>query len=721
MKEQAPDGGATPPAPRAHLLEQILAATPDLIFMIDGSGRCLYANRAAASALGLAVGDIVGRRAREVGGPGSLLALTDEERSNVLKTGRPINGWIRARTAYGIRRVAYTLSPVATSDGPADAVVLTARLGSDRSAKSTAQALLQSVGAESLACLLGAIDRLARLQRVTAALSAGTTGSTLTHLIVTEGAEALGAQAGIAAVLTASGTELEVVDSTGIRPETARRWRRIPISAPLVLAEAARTGEPIWVRALGEWLARHPTFATWAELADYEAFAGIPVRVGDRVIGALGFAFKEIKEFDSSEKAFIETLAHQCALALERARLLVREEALATLGQALARQREVPRVAATALEQSVGVLRADAAALWVVDPNRGVLKRLASENLPVPLAKALKTVPFDLPIPASRAACTRQIHIVEDVKASLEDRAELRIFEECGLRSILAIPLVSRGHLVGVISHYSRQPRCFSSDEREFIRTVGDLFAVSIENAQLYDQVREALRLREEFMATAAHELRTPVTVIKGRAQLLLMRTTLPQQARQNLETVVRHADRISQLVDDMLAVVRVRPGVVALQRALFDLGDETRRRVASIARSTEIHTFHTSIQPNLMVDADRPLIDEVISRLIENALRYEPRGGLVEVRVARAADNAVVSVTDHGLGFSPERIAHAFEPFFELIPPGAEGYTGIISLGLYLSRQIVEAHGGRIWVQSAPGRGSTFSFSLPLATPFPP
>jgi len=123
------------------------------------------------------------------------------------------------------------------------------------------------------------------------------------------------------------------------------------------------------------------------------------------------------------------------------------------------------------------------------------------------------------------------------------------------------------------------------------------------------------------------------------------------------------------------------------------------------------------SVGDSLVVEGDRDLVAEVISRLMEHAVRYSPTGRLVELCVRHDGAAAVVSVTSYGTGVAPERRPHIFEPFYEPVPPGDEGYVGTVSLGLYLSKQIVEAHGGQIWFTDGPNGGSTFSFSLPLRT----
>ncbi len=291
-----------------------------------------------------------------------------------------------------------------------------------------------------------------------------------------------------------------------------------------------------------------------------------------------------------------------------------------------------------------------------------------------------------------------------------------------GARSLLAVPIARGGEVFGSLVVAYRRVRRLREQQLSVAAVLASQAAVSMENVRLITNLRLTDRLKDEFLAAAAHEMKTPVTTISGWTQLLLKREARePKEQKRALEIILHQSQRIARLTEDLLTAVRLTSGPpkLALRPERFDLvalasgiGEET---IAQADPTTAKHRFQLAASGVLPVEADRQLIRMVVNHLLENAVRYSPEGGDVEVSVGRTAAGAQVSVKDHGVGISQERLPHAFEPFYEPVPAGQPGYVGVISLGLYLSRQIVEAHGGSIWAESEPGAGSTFSFTLPL------
>ncbi len=446
-----------------------------------------------------------------------------------------------------------------------------------------------------------------------------------------------------------------------------------------------------------------------------------PVRQLQRVAQALGRGEMRQRvrittgdELEELGAAFNEMAVRIAQREEDVARLLERELALSRIGQALVREVELDRIAHVAIEQSLNALGADAVGLWLVKPEHRQLTLAASHGLSAGIRERLEKLSFDEPLLTSQAARRESIQIIENVLSEDTPVLARALALEEGFRGLVAVPLHSRGHLVGVMTCFTYTPRQFSPRELEFHATVGQLFAVAIEKARLFQEVREALRLREEFMSAAAHELRTPVTTIQTWAEILARVEENSTRQQKGLAAITRSTRRLGRLMEHLLAAVWMAPGLPKLERDRFELRELVAERIESLARTTE-HAIQLEASGSFIVHADRQRMGEVVTHLLENAIRYSPPHGPIEVRLQGLGGEALVSVSDHGPGIPPERQPHVFEPLYEPLPPGADGYSGVVGQGLHLSCQIVEAHAGRIWVESTPGEGATFRFSVPL------
>jgi PAS domain S-box-containing protein len=224
-------------------------------------------------------------------------------------------------------------------------------------------------------------------------------------------------------------------------------------------------------------------------------------------------------------------------------------------------------------------------------------------------------------------------------------------------------------------------------------------------------EVKRFEEMREEFLATAAHELKTPLAVVKAHAQLMQRRGQGDAAA---LQAITRQADRLARIVQQLLEVSRFRVGGGDLRPERFDLADVAAEVVADLPQpdAARVRVARDGAAP---VQADRQRIAQVVRNLVENALRFSPGGSEVLTTVGAAAAEAVLSVRDRGVGIPADRQARVFERYYRAHAGTPQDYGGL-GLGLDVSREIVARHGGRIWFESTPGEGSTFTFSLPLA-----
>lgn len=228
-------------------------------------------------------------------------------------------------------------------------------------------------------------------------------------------------------------------------------------------------------------------------------------------------------------------------------------------------------------------------------------------------------------------------------------------------------------------------------------------------------EIRELEQLKEDYVALISHDLRAPLTVILGQAWLLdhLRGPLTPEAATKHATPILRSARRMQRMIEDLLLMARVETGRLVLAKEPLDL--------AEVVRSVVEEEIEPEIQPRVhvvvktplpLVTGDREHIERVTTNLLTNALKFSPASSQVDVEIGKRDGDVVVATTDHGVGIAPEQLAHIFEKYFRGM--AAERTAGY-GLGLYISRLIVEASGGRIWGTSEVGKGSTFRFSLPV------
>ena len=294
------------------------------------------------------------------------------------------------------------------------------------------------------------------------------------------------------------------------------------------------------------------------------------------------------------------------------------------------------------------------------------------------------------------------------------------------LASLLILPLRTRREVIGALIIAANDPdRAMTDEKLPLAELLTERASLAIENARLYTEQVEARRkledlsrLKDEFLSIASHELRTPVTSIKGYTQLAktLIKEGDLDTSGEYLDIALDQIDRMSRLILELLDVSRIETGRLEIRREPIPWAHFVRDVVHRHHTAVSDRRFHVSVPDDYkVVTGDRDRLEQVLGNLLENAVKYSPEGSDVTVTVDDKGESLVTAVCDRGIGIPADELAQVFERFHRGRHVSSTNYGGL-GLGLYITKQIIERHGGTIWVESKEGHGTTFFFSLPAS-----
>ncbi|HUP48943.1 MAG TPA: ATP-binding protein [Thermoanaerobaculia bacterium] len=314
---------------------------------------------------------------------------------------------------------------------------------------------------------------------------------------------------------------------------------------------------------------------------------------------------------------------------------------------------------------------------------------------------------------------------VGDVRTTREDTTSYHA-PSMRLASLLILPLRTRREILGALVIAANDPERAMTDEKlPLAEVLAERAALAVENAKLYTEqvearqkVEDLSRLKDEFLSIASHELRTPVTSIKGYTQLAktLIRENDLATSEEYLEIALDQIDRMSRLILELLDVSRIETGRLEIRREPIEWPEFVREVVHRHHAAVSDRRFHLNVpEESKIVEGDRDRLEQVLGNLLENAVKYSPEGSEIFVTVEDKGDLLLTSVCDRGIGIPADELTQVFERFHRGRQVSSTNYGGL-GLGLYITKQIIERHSGSIWVESAEGIGTTFYFSLPIA-----
>ena len=391
---------------------------------------------------------------------------------------------------------------------------------------------------------------------------------------------------------------------------------------------------------------------------------------------------------------------------------------LLDVSQSVSKTLDLPQIIDTALKKVAESMSVDAGYVYLLENNRLVMAGHCGFSPEV--MAAMEQVAGDGIV----MRIFKESRPVVIKRLAADSEPGLAALAAEGYQSYAGVPLNIVGESIGVMGVATHTERQFTSREVSLVSAIGKEISIAVQNSQLYEEASSARALREldtmrtEFLANISHELRTPLAVIKGSASSLLQPdVNFDEQAwRDFLRSIDKDADRLSRLVEDLLVMSRLESGALEIRKERHSLPDvvkSVKDRLDNVAVAHEIKIDIPKDLPDVAVDSGR--IGEVLSNLVENATKCSEEGTCITVSASpNGGKEVVISVTDEGAGIPRELHEKVFNRFYQM-ENHRNGNRKGTGLGLSICRGIVEAHGGRIWVDSKEGKGARFSFSVPI------
>ena len=476
-----------------------------------------------------------------------------------------------------------------------------------------------------------------------------------------------------------------------------------------------------------------------AQTLGFRSLVSVPMLRDGISIGAIGVSGPDTAMFSDKQIAMLHTFADQAVIALENTRLFnelqartaelgrsVEElKALGEVGRAVSSTLDLDTVLTTIISRANQLSGTEGGLIYEYNDVTEELHLRAAQNFEEELVDTLRVRPLRKGEGVGgRVVETRAPFQVPDITAEGAYRVHIRdTLIRAGYRALLAVPLVREQQVIGAFLVGRKHPGEFPREAVELLATFASQSALAMQNARLFRALEEkgqqlelASRHKSDFLASMSHELRTPLNAILGYTELIVDRIygEVPEKIGEVLERVQQSGRHLLGLINDVLDLSKIEAGQLVLTLSEYSFNNVAQAvaaAVGSLATEKELR-LRVDVAADLPVgQGDERRITQVLLNLVGNAIKFTDTGE-VAVRVENSGREFLVSVVDAGPGIAEEDQHRIFEEFQQSSSSSNKGGTG---LGLSIAKRIVELHGGRIWVQSALGKGSTFSFTLPI------
>jgi len=464
----------------------------------------------------------------------------------------------------------------------------------------------------------------------------------------------------------------------------------------------------------------------------------LPLSLKSKMRGAFGIYLTQLHHFEEKEINLLTSFAYQATSAIDNAYLFSELElhdkmldTLYAIENVVSRSLDLEEVFNVALSKVLEVTGTEAGTLYSLDGNvlrleafRGLspefkekaIIREMGEGIPGIAAQSKKAIAMDIsqfPSPPLLPYVTRE-----------------------KLVSFIGTPLMSKGKVVGALALGTRKKRIFTRDDLDLLFSIGNAIGIAVENARLYKESRENYqklqkayeelqtldKMKDEFISNVSHEIKTPLIPIRGYAELLYDEKlgAISNEQKRSLEAILRNTDRLTRLIDSILFISRLQARKVEFYFEPVDLDEVVSVCVGDFKSMMDKKkiTFEKVIHGISRIRGERDRVIEVVNNLLDNSIKFTPMGGRISIKAWNEEENVHLTVSDNGIGIPEEIIPKLFMRFYQVDASAARRYGGA-GLGLYIAKNIVDAFGGKIWIESEVGKGTTVHVLLPVAREF--
>jgi PAS domain S-box-containing protein len=557
------------------------------------------------------------------------------------------------------------------------------------------------------------LQRMERLNKITAAIADAVTAEQVYAAVVEQVGAAL--ESSSAALWLVRDDNACLVRATGYSEPARRAVESMPLerAGAFPIVDSVRDGQPRWLMSQEDLVRDYPHLTDIATQNRSYRIACLPIAARGRTVGALGFTFDDPRPIDADEKNVLLLVARYVGQALERLRLLEGEQdsrrraellyRLAAAANNAGQAEDVFEAALTAIE---GALNTARASILVFDAD-GVMRFRAWHGLSASYRRAV-----DGHSPWSRDSQNPQPIGSGDVETDPAMASYLPLFRSEGIRALAFIPLVAGGRLIGKFMVYYDRPHEVRTQDIDLAQAIANHVAAAISRAADTAELQQTVRFNEMFTGILAHDLRNPLGAIITTARLVLNRNESERNVRP-LTRIINSGERMTRMIDQLLDFTRIRlQGDMPVVPESLDLRIVVQQVMDELEDANPGSTLRLDASGDTRGIWDGDRLSQVFSNLVANALQHGDRQHGIELVIDGRSSKAV-AVTVHNQGTIPaEQIPNLFEPL-----AGAQDRltkSSGLGLGLYITRELVKAHGGRIEVRSDEVGGTTFTVSLP-------